>query len=264
MSRGRFVLLFSLALTALMASETLAAYHLVSAAIDHRRYENGTVENKLWFSLKDERGQYASEDLLTSITLHDSKGEAASLSKVSFGTDDKWLGEYDGNNGQWRYDGVYYESTGYLYLVDSELVQGAYSLTVTYDGLTSTISTAFNGMVKLPALKITSLQSNILTKSGELISSWTVSTQVFDFTYANPSVSIYARAVIDVYNKGKPVGYLAVKLPAHMGRLYVPERIASLLKSRGDKCTLRLQLRTADSNNRYYSNTVPLSALSGS
>jgi hypothetical protein len=254
------VMLIALALIPVLAIEASAAYRLSSMNISHRVYEDGRKFDRLWIYLKDEAGHYAEADLLTSAVLKYNDNNTVEITRDSMSPDDYWWGYYDAGAGQWRYDGVLYEQTGYVYTITGPLLQGKYSLEVIYDGVTSKISSyQYNGPVELPYLQANAIISKTFDKYGNFICNWNISNAIYAFTFKNPQLSIDSRAVIDVYHGKTWAESLTVKIPCHMGRLFVPAKIIKLLKARGGNYKLSLQLRTSDSNNRYSSKQVPLS-----
>ena len=200
--RKRFpvAVLVALVLIPVFAVEASAAYRLSSMNISHRVYEDGRKFDRLWIYLKDELGRYAEADLLTSAVLKYNDNNTVEITKDYMSPDDYWWGYYDATAGQWRYDGVFYEQTGYIYTITGPLLQGKYSLEVTYDGVTSKISSyQYNGPVTFPPLKAKAITSKSFDKYGNFICNWSISNEIYAFTFNNPQLSIDSRAVIDVY-----------------------------------------------------------------
>ena len=70
-----------------------------------------------------------------------------------------------------------------------------------------------------------------------------------------------ARASIDIIKNKKNVAYFFVKIPSHMGYVFIPQHIVEKITSRGDQFGFRIQLETKDKNNRTYSGTVTTNQL---
>ena len=243
-----------------MAAQAAAEYRLTYLGINYRLYEDGRKIYKMWFELKDEQGLPPPQDWLQSATLKYNGVDKINLISEGFTSDFEPQGTYDGPNGQWVYDGVPYRSTGYAYRINkSTLKAGSYTLKVKFAGYVSEITANFNGPIKLPATPSTSITKKLLDEQGNLIVHWNVGSNVYDFSFKNMGIPLHARAMIDIYLGSEYVGCLNVKLPAQLGRLFVPARILELLQPLGDNFKLELRLYTNDGNNRYISKEMPLS-----
>jgi hypothetical protein len=52
------------------------------------------------------------------------------------------------------------------------------------------------------------------------------------------------------------VAYFFVKIPSHMGYVFIPRHVVQKISEKGNQFGLKVQLETGDKNSRTYSNTL--------
>jgi hypothetical protein len=110
----------------------------------------------------------------------------------------------------------------------------------------------FKKQVELPIISSSSfkIHKDIF---GNVIWEWDIPSDlgrtIFD-------LSTKARASIDIIKDKKKVAYFFVKIPSHLGYVFIPRRIAEKIASKGDQFNFQIQLETKDKNNRTYSATL--------
>ena len=71
-----------------------------------------------------------------------------------------------------------------------------------------------------------------------------------------------AENTIDILKDQKNVAYFFIKIPSHLGYVFIPRHLAEKIKSKGDQFGFKIQLETKDKNNRTYSGTLLTSHIS--
>ena len=247
MKRKGLVVIVTFALMLSIACSASAAYKISYFYVGHRVYEDGRNLNRINIEFRDESGNYPQEDQLKSLVLINPKGKQVPIANLKFYNDGMLSGYYDANNGIWIY-GELGPDVGYGGVIEQALIQGIYSLKANFAGAKSSMTYAFNGLEKLPIIK----SSSIKTKDfqGNLICEWAVP---YSLSKTNPGLTTSVRAMIDIYQQDAYRGCLWVRIPTHMGRLFVPRSVLDIIESTGDKFVVGIQLRTNDNNNRTYS-----------
>lgn len=216
--------------------------------LQHRKYEDGREYNRLCFQLKDETGNWISEDIIESVELTDPNGNLVSISDGMFEQWEILYGRYDCGIGQWIYDDKFVPSSSYFYFIDEPLIEGNYHLTLfDRDGNIYEGDYMFNGLANLPVIPRRSFRIRF-DRFGNFIWEWAVP------YYIDPGLETSVKAFIYIYNHEDMTKFLHVSVPTHMGRIFVPSEIVEMIKAEGDRVELVIELRTNDNNNRTYSN----------
>jgi len=246
----KWSLLLSLVFVLGFVDQSMAAYTLDYFFVQHRVYEDGRNLNRIAFGIKNARGQYVATDQLKSVTLTDPLGHAVPLTKadLKFAKYSELDGEYDGKSGVFLY-GKWYTASNYWGEVPGRLVIGTYHLSVRYATSVCNMDFNFEGAVKLPVTAVSSIESSV-DGYGNLTATWDVP---MDLCRTKPTLQTSVRAYIDVYQDAAWKGELYVRIPTHMGRLFVPKVLVDRLRSTGNKYYMAIQLRTNNNCNRTYS-----------
>jgi hypothetical protein len=64
------------------------------------------------------------------------------------------------------------------------------------------------------------------------------------------------RASIDINKDTKHVAYFFIKIPSHMGYVFLPRHVVQKISEKGNQFGFKVQLETGDKNSRTYSNTM--------
>jgi len=227
--------------------------------VQNRRYENGRTLNRLTFGLIDQAGRnLTSNEGVSAIKLSDPQGRLVKLSDSKFGVDEEIYGIYDPMRSQWHFNEEWQVDSWFSANFDEPLIPGVYRLKVsTADGHAADYEFYFKGVVALPVITSHSFKLRP-DPFGNLIWKWDIPDTL---GYMLFNLQTVVKASIDVYKGNKQVGYFFIKLPSHMGYLFIPRKIVQKLSTKGDQFGLRVQLETRDSNTRTYSDTLIISDL---
>jgi hypothetical protein len=219
--------------------------------VQHRIYENGRTRNRLTFGLIDENGQNLTNDEhITAVELRDPQDRFAKLSDYKFSMDEEIYGIYDSQRSQWHFSEEWH--------FFEPLIPGVYHLKViTADGKSTEYGFKFREVVSLPV--ITSRSFEIHPDSfGNVIWKWDIPDSLGHMAF---NLQTVVKASIDVYKHNKQVAYFFIKLPSHMGYLFIPRNIVQKIHAKGDQFGLRVQLETRDNSTRTYSDTLLMNDL---
>lgn len=250
MNKRTWIALLCLLTITTCAPGLAEAYVLDYFMVQHRTYENGSKHNRIAFAVKDANGGYVTQDKLESLALYGPDGKQLKLTDKAFYSYKELDGVYDGPTGRWQYMTTFYTSGNYrAFISASELAVGTYKLAIVYDGAKLEGNWYFYGQVNLPVIKSTTFKY-WMDKYGNFMAEWGVP---YDLCRTSPNLETSVRVWIDSY-KGKTwIGEAFVRVPTHMGRLFLPSSIVSQLKKQGDNFTMGVHLRTNDNCNRTYS-----------
>lgn len=239
-------------------------YYLNGYSLSHRIYENGKEINRLVIEFVDGANNYVPIDFLGNIKLYDPNGHEVEVQQVVYYEYPSYInGNYDATNGKWNYADIV-EYGGYAADINVELIHGKYTLYCydkdgkevqykSYDGgVTYNNGFYFSEDINLPIIPTSSYKYST-DKSGNFIWEWEVPYTI------DPSLNTSARVLIDIYdNNDNLLGELYVRVPTHLGRLFVPQNLFDHIKSLGVKLMLGTQIRTNDGCNRGYSTGAEL------
>lgn len=237
----------------LWASNSLAV-EISWMNIQHRIYENGRTRNRLSFGLVDENGQNVSSDEnITAVALLDPNGRGVKLSEYKFNQDEEIYGIYDSMRSRWHFTQEWQQDSWFSADFSEPLISGPYRLKVTGNKKnTAEFTFNFGNVAALPVITSRSFRLHP-DPYGNVIWKWevpdTLGHMVFD-------LETTTKASIDIYKNDKQVAYFFIKLPSHMGYLFIPRNIVQKLNSKGQQFGLRVQLETRDINTRTYSDTL--------
>jgi hypothetical protein len=258
MAKRKLTVLLSLLFVLCFVGQAMAAYTLDWCGLNHRRYEDGQDFNRIGFQIKNANGQYVTKDQFKSITVTDPNGNVVTYTKadldLKFSTYTMLDGGYDGNNGVFMY-GTPYRTSEYYGVLPGTLIPGTYHLSIKYATEVLEKDCPFYGSVRLPIISANSIKSSV-DKSGNLTATWAVP---MNLCKTQPTLQTNIKVRIDVYQDTTFISELNVRIPTHMGRLFVPKALVNWLKSNGNKYFIGLYLRTNDNCNRTNSNTKSIS-----
>ncbi len=222
--------------------------------IQHRIYENGRSFNRLAFGLTDDNGRDQISDAnFANVRLSDPRGFFVKLSDYKFSMDEEIYGTYDPMRSQWHFNEEWQVDSWFRANFDEPLIPGVYRLKVSMpDGRTAEYEFNFKGVVALPVITSHSFELHS-DPFGSLIWTWDIP-DILNQMVLN--LQTVVKASIDIYKESKQVGYFFIKLPTHMGYLFIPRNIVQKISAKGDQFGLRVQLETRNSNTRAYSDTL--------
>jgi len=124
------------------------------------------------------------------------------------------------------------------------------------DGPEFVLDKDFGGIKDLPIIPSDSIFFR-RDSEGNIIWTWDVPEGI------SRDLETSVRAFIDMYDDNEWKGDLTVKVPTHLGRVFIPADVFQSIEGRADELgcdTLKvcIQLRTNDNYNRTYSNSITL------
>lgn len=227
--------------------------------VQHRIYENGRTRNRLAFGLIDENNQnLTSDENITAVNLSDPQGRFVKLSDSKFSMDEETYGTYDPMRSQWHFNEEWQVDSWFRANFYEPLIPGVYRLKVsTVNSQVAEYEFNFKGVVTLPVITSRSFELHP-DPFGNVIWKWDIPDILGHMVF---NLQTVVKASIDIYKNDEQVGYFFIKLPTHMGYLFIPQKIVQKLSAKGDQFGLRVQLETRDSNTRTYSDTLIISDL---
>jgi len=221
--------------------------------IQHRKYENGSEFNVILFSLKDQSGNFITDNIVKSIEVSDPDGITVESLNISHPFEKALYGHYDAQNSKWIYDNTF-SSEGYYYVHFTQtLKSGKYHLKITDNsGIIYLADKIFSGStVTLPIISSKSFYA-YRDNLGNMIWTWNVP----NISTSDSSLNTSVRAIIEIYNNDNYIGYLNFQVPTHLGYLFVPNNVYQKILAEGNVFKLLIQFRTNDNQNRSYSNSL--------
>jgi len=222
--------------------------------VQHRKYESGRSLNRLAFGLIDEKGQAPTDGKdVANVQLYAPDGSAVDLSKHRFESDEEIFGLYDAVKSQWYFSDSWQFDSWFRANFFEPLIAGQYRLKVTtIDGKVVESSFLYKKRVELPIVSSNSFK--IYNDSfGNIIWKWDIPDDLGRLIFNHHTE---ARASIDILQNKMNVAYFFIKIPSHLGYVFIPRHIAEKIRSKGDQFGFRIQLETNDKNNRTYSDTL--------
>ena len=222
--------------------------------VQNRKYENGRNLNRLAFGLVDKNGHILTDaGSVADVKLYAPNGVPVTLSKYRFDSDEEIFGLYDAVKSQWFYSDTWQFDSWFRADFSEPLVPGTYRLKVTtVDGEFTEGTCKFKLFVDLPIISSSSFK--IYNDSlGNVIWKWDIPDNLGHMVFNHQTE---ARASIDIYRNENNVAYFFVKIPSHMGYVFIPRNVVQKINAKGDQYGLRIQLETGDKNSRSYSNTL--------
>lgn len=243
------------------------AYTLDYGYVQYRIYEDGSQVNRLNFALLDSNGAYVSSgDVVTGTQLFyrtdgTQEWELAATPEITFwGPEYPLSGQYNATDGSWVY-GSQSTETGFSSDLSIILKAGQYRLDVSTndDQIIQSGPYEYHQLIQLPVVSSDSFQL-IPDEQGNLVWTWQIP-QALDTV--NSAYGISVRAHISIYQNELFTGdTVTVKVPASMGRIFIPSDVVQTIQARGgDSYRFRIQIRTNDNNNRSYSKNLSVSSL---
>jgi len=222
--------------------------------VQNRRYENGRDINRLAFGLVDGNGHIVTDgSSVADVKLYAPNGAPVALSKYRFDSDEEIFGIYDAIKSQWHYSDTWQFDSWFRADFSELLVSGIYRLKVTtVDGDTTEGTCKFRSLVDLPIISARSFKF-YPDSLGNIIWKWDIPDNLGHMVFSHQTE---ARASIDIYRNENNVAYFFVKIPSHMGYVFIPRNLVQKINTKGDQYGLRIQLETRDKNSRTYSNTL--------
>jgi hypothetical protein len=209
--------------------------------------------------MKDDVDQYIpNTNVVTSVNLINPNAGDAELLQLSFQPDyEAFLGEYDCNQSNISYNFHAFINDNSA-KINEPLVSGIYTLEVTADdGVTYTKDYNFNEAVDLPVISAKSFDIRP-DSSNNIFWTWEIPDSLFT-GFSNLSIS--SRAYIMIYNNEQFVAYFHVKVPAHMGHLFIAGDTVQQLMTKGNKFKFGVDVRENNNNNRSYGSTLEVTNL---
>jgi len=227
--------------------------------IQHRIYESGRTRNRLSFSLIDGSGQNLMSDKgIESVELLDPKGRHIKLSDFKFNRDEEIYGVYDAMRSQWHYIHQWQHDNWFSANFSQPLVSGVYHLKVIANrNKVAEFPYNFKNVVALPVITSRSFRIHP-DPHGNVIWKWEVPDTLGHMVY---NLETTTKASIDIYKNNKQVAYFFIKVPSHMGYLFIPRNIVQLISAKGNQFGFRVQIETRDNNTRTYSDTLLVDSL---
>jgi hypothetical protein len=227
--------------------------------VQHRIYESGRTRNRLSFGLIDENSQNLTSDgNIRTVKLLDPKGRLVKLSNYKFNVDEEIYGVYDSMRSQWHFRAEWQQDSWFSANFSEPLISGDYRLIViTKEDRTAKFQTNFGAVAALPVITSRSFRLHP-DPYGNVIWKWDVPDTLGYMAY---NLQTTIKASIDIYRNNAQVAYFFIKLPSHMGYLFIPRNIVQKLNAKGDQFGLRVQLETRDRNTRTYSDTLKIDNL---
>ena len=233
-------------------------YSIVFWYVQKRIYENGNDPNRTAFSILDSSGNFVQINPLKAVSLFDPTGEEVTLTNQKFVTIKRLYGGYDDGSGQFTYNNVFEDESWFEAVVQNDLIIGNYHLVIIdSDDVRYDAYQYFYGHVDLPIISSKSFYG-LEDESGGLLLHWKPPK---DLTFWLSGLDTSIRVVLEFYKNGLHAGELFYKLPTFASTLFVPSHVMQKIKAEGDSFALRLRLRDKNSNNRTYSNLLPLEKL---
>ena len=220
----------------------------------HRVYENGSEYNRLLFGLIDlyDDSYYTPDDIIQSVTFYDPKGSEVPLSNMTYHSRKSFHGIYNARDSRWIYDQEPFFESSYIAQLEIPLVPGEYRLeAIDNEGYSYESSFEFNEQIDLPIISANTFQG-YFDNLGNFRCKWDIP------LHLSNDLRTSARAFIDSCMDDTCVAELSVRMPSHLGYIFVPSEIIQLLRSEGNLLKFGVQLRTNDNNNRSYSNSVDI------
>jgi hypothetical protein len=222
--------------------------------VQNRRYENGRNLNRLAFGLVDEKGYILTDgSSVADVKLYAPGGGPVKLSKYKFDSDEEIFGLYDAFKSQWFYSDNWQRDNWFRANFSEPLIPGLYRLkVVTADGKMAESRFKVKKLVDLPIISSSSFKF-YPDALGNVIWKWDIPDNLGYMIFKQETE---ARASIDIYKNNKNVAYFFVKIPSHMGYVFIPRNVVEKIHSKGDQFGLRIQLETKGKFSRTYSNTL--------
>jgi len=227
--------------------------------IQHRIYETGRTLNRLSFGLIDENSQILTSDENTAaVELLDPEGRSVKLSNYKFNIDEEIYGVYDSMRSQWHFNQEWQPDSWFSANFYEPLISGIYRLKVRwYNRTTAELPFSFKAVATLPAITSRSFRLHP-DPYGNVIWKWDIPDTLGCMAF---NLQTTSKASIDIYRNHAQVAYFFIKLPSHMGYLFIPREVVQKLSAKGDQFGLRVQLETRDNNTRTYSDTLIINDL---
>jgi len=254
-----FNFLFVLLISFILAETASAAYQVGNVYVQHREYEDGRSFNKAYFEILDQNGfSIPNVDVVNEAKLYDPNSNQVNIPEWTAEPDiDIFTGYYDMDNGRWIYNDSFM-SNSYFAIFMGDLITGTYRLEIRADdGQTYEKTITINGLVDLPQISSSSFQLHPDTY-GNVFWTWEVPDKLCRFSQ---NYDTLLKPYIAIYSNEQMVGWFQVKIPTHMGRIFIPAGKVQEVMNSGDKFVFGIDLRTPDMNNRYFSNGLTVDDL---
>jgi hypothetical protein len=222
--------------------------------VQNRRYENGRNINRLAFGLIDEAGHSLTDgSSIVDVKLSAPGGKEVKLKKYRFDSGEEIFGLYDTIKSQWFFSDTWQFDSWFRANFSEPLISGIYRLKVTTtDGKTAEGNYNFKAIVDLPV--ISSKTFTLYPDAhGNVIWRWDVPENLGHMIF---NYQTEVRASIDINKNTRHEAYFFIKLPSHMGYVFIPRHVAQKINAKGDQFGLKVQLETENKNSRTYSNTM--------
>lgn len=135
---------------------------------------------------------------------------------------------------------------------------GTYTLEITTTGgqvITDTHD--FTGSIDLPAVKSATFDLET-DANGGLVWEWDIPSDLY---YLAAGLETSSRGYVTVRQGGVVAAMYSLKLPVHMGRVFLSKDMVDEITSKGDEYGFHVQVRTNDAINRSGTETVYVTSL---
>jgi hypothetical protein len=205
-------------------------------------------------------GLYPDNNVVTAVNLIDPNGDDVDIGPLSFpGSYDIIIGAYGCDNSEINYT-MDMAISDYNAVINDQLIQGTYTLQVTTDdAITYEKNYAFNQAVDLPYISSSTFEIRF-DSSGNVFWTWDIP----DALYTNimsQNISVSSRAFIMVYDDQEMTAYFHVKVPSHMGHLFISSDKVQELMAKGNRFMYGVDVRSNDNNNRTYGSGLEVNNL---
>ncbi|MCP3940089.1 MAG: hypothetical protein GY710_01215 [Desulfobacteraceae bacterium] len=248
------VLLILISLFIVLSGNAAYSYSIDWSYIQHRSYADGTEFNKASFAVMDAGGVCVMDDVIASAKLYDPDGIEVKIDMNFNNAYNTIYGGYNGYSSQWEYNYESRDESWYSSVFDDPLKSGTYHFVITdIDGNTYDSYKDFGSAEKLPVIRSDSFHA-YKDNLGNFILTWEVPAYIS--TRLSTSVKVNIFALDD--GTYKNADNISIRVPTHVGRVFVPGNIFQKLEAVGNGLKLYVQVRTNDNYNRTYSNEVIL------
>lgn len=227
-------------------------YALDAASVRYYKNENGSKYNALYFEVVDDQGDHITDgNIVTDVKLYKPNQNLVNMETVTFDSPYEYLGgQFELDTDQFTYNPSI-QISGFGAKILEPLNPGTYQLVVTtVDGQLPAEEITVNENIELPCVTHHSFQINP-DSYGNIFWMWDISEKLLSM-----ADSTQIRASVGAYLNDQLEFLIYVRLPTHMGFVFIPDTVVQQLPSGTYKYQYQIQVRTLDGNNRAYSKSV--------
>lgn len=231
-------------------------YRIEDSFLIHQINEQGGNRNLLAFNVRDTSGDYVTGNMLTVNQLLAPSGSPVPIEPVQFsGAYQELEGEYDAEDGQWRYESDFSPNSMFTTTFDGALAVGTYRLLATTDnGLLYSVPFQATPQVELPLLSSTTF-SSYKDSGGNLFINYQAP---YDEAFLAAGLNTQVVAFVDVYEGAALRARMPIALPTHLGHIAIPAQAVQLYEAQGTDRRVTLILRQQEGSTASFSTAAPL------